>query len=152
MTSTVTPSRFLVTACHWADVETAWQLIVNHPFINVIKHTVPLLIGHACIVPFCVSDFTVLTSGGASPTPAGQLPSVHLPSSRRHRVFPLTDMASHTQYSDSSPRFAAIHADKTNMPATNVEYYINYFLSGDRQLAFPGTLHVAVLGYSPQLA
>ena len=30
------------------------------------------------------------------------------------------------------------------MPKVN--YYIDYFLSGNRQLAFPGTLHVAVLG------
>ena len=64
MTPTAHPSHFLVNAGHLADVEAAWQSIVDHPVFNGIVTECPLSLGQTGIAPFSVSDFLVSMSGG----------------------------------------------------------------------------------------
>ena len=68
MSPTAHPSQFLVNAQHWADVEKAWQSIVDHPVFCGIVTEVPLGLEDAGIAPFSPVDFQQSTAGTSSYT------------------------------------------------------------------------------------
>jgi hypothetical protein len=61
---TAHPSQFFVNASHWAEVETAWQLIVDHPVFSGIMSEMPLPIDQTGIVAFNAVDFNKSMSNG----------------------------------------------------------------------------------------
>ncbi len=68
MSPTAHPSQFLVNAQHWADVEKAWQSIVDHPVFCGIGTEVTLGLEDAGIAPFSPVDFQQSTAGTSSYT------------------------------------------------------------------------------------
>ena len=68
MSPTAHPSQFLVNAQHWADVEKAWQAIVDHQVFCGIITEVPLGLEDAGIAPFSPVDFQQSTAGTSSYT------------------------------------------------------------------------------------
>lgn len=64
MAPTSHPSHFFVNATHWAEVEAAWQLIVDHPVFSGIMSEMPLPIGETGINTFNVVDFKTAMTGG----------------------------------------------------------------------------------------
>jgi len=79
------------------------------------------------------------------------MPSVRRPSTPHRQVSPSTAPASTPLLSDPhAPHTPTEHSHTPTTPepchVAKVSYYVDYFLSGNRQLAFPGALHMAVLG------
>ena len=65
---TAHPSPFLVNASHWAEVEAAWQSIVDHPVFTGIMSEIPLGIRETGINPFSPTDFKVSMVNGKAYT------------------------------------------------------------------------------------
>jgi hypothetical protein len=64
LSPTAHPSHFLVNTDHWAEVEAAWQLIVDHPQFSGIMSEMPLPIGETGIIAFNAVDFRTSMSNG----------------------------------------------------------------------------------------
>ena len=99
MAPTAHPSHFFVNATHWAEVEAAWQLIVDHPVFSGIMSEMPLPINETGTNAFTVADFKRRWPA-AIPTPVGRMPSGRHPSTPHRQVSPSTAPASTPLLSD----------------------------------------------------